>query len=434
MNKKVFSGAILSMVAPKPASSIVSSSFSSSSSSNLLTCARSTSFSSLPSILLREVNASAAASSSKDDGGGGGMSRSSSRVSGGGGVRAFSSLQLISNNSISSNSSSSSNNNDSSNSSNNSYIFVNNRRSINSSYNSHSRNIFSNCGGGSGSSCNQHHLHLATWRAGFSSKSKGKGRWHENSNSNNSSSNSSSNTSNSNNSNSNSNSNSSNNSGSSSLPSHLGTDPSFVPGPIYTEDAEHLYKTEMKQLRKWLNPHIYQNNGRLFDADRGLLEDRYSKIFPAIKAELLETSKESIFPDCFPECDIKLVGISFKGYGQEACKTWMAPFLAAYGGNSRVRVGELFLSEHSILSPLTFMFVNAAKKNIPQERWSTTAVKIGNINEVAVPLLLPNKYSGYMFLLDKKNMIRWRSSGYPTGDEIETFLKLTQILLDKPMK
>ena len=109
----------------------------------------------------------------------------------------------------------------------------------------------------------------------------------------------------------------------------------------------------------------------------------------------------------------------------------MLPFIEKYGDNPRVRVGELFLIEHSILSPLTFMFVNAAKDNIPKERWNTTAVKIGSINEVAVPLLLPNKYSGYMFLLDKKNMIRWRSSGYPAINEVDLFLQLTQKLLDK---
>jgi hypothetical protein len=112
----------------------------------------------------------------------------------------------------------------------------------------------------------------------------------------------------------------------------------------------------------------------------------------------------------------------------------MTPFIHQFGSDPRVKVGELFLSEHSILSPLTFMFVNAAKDNIPKERWNTTAVKIGSINEVAVPLLLPNKYSGYMFLLDKKNMIRWRSSGYPANDEIDVFLKLTQKLLDKQIK
>lgn len=76
------------------------------------------------------------------------------------------------------------------------------------------------------------------------------------------------------------------------------------------------------------------------------------------------------------------------------------------------------------------MFVSGAKSTVPEGRWESSAVKVGGVAEVTIPLLLPNIYTGYIFLLDRNNMIRWRASGFATLDELDTLVTIANTLLE----
>ena len=49
--------------------------------------------------------------------------------------------------------------------------------------------------------------------------------------------------------------------------------------------------------------------------------------------------------------------------------------------------------------------------------------------DFAAPLLLPNVYTGYAFLLDRNNKIRWKGSGQAHPEEVEALLRCTDELL-----
>ena len=49
--------------------------------------------------------------------------------------------------------------------------------------------------------------------------------------------------------------------------------------------------------------------------------------------------------------------------------------------------------------------------------------------DFAAPLLLPNVYTGYAYLLDRDNKIRWRGSGQALESEVEVLLQCTEELL-----
>lgn len=51
------------------------------------------------------------------------------------------------------------------------------------------------------------------------------------------------------------------------------------------------------------------------------------------------------------------------------------------------------------------------------------------LQEFASNLLLPNKYTGYVYLLDKNNKIRWRGSGNAEKYEIDNLFKITDELI-----
>ncbi len=48
---------------------------------------------------------------------------------------------------------------------------------------------------------------------------------------------------------------------------------------------------------------------------------------------------------------------------------------------------------------------------------------------ISVALLLPSKYSGYIYLVDQLNRVRWRACGKSKPDEIKTMISCAEDLL-----
>jgi hypothetical protein len=48
--------------------------------------------------------------------------------------------------------------------------------------------------------------------------------------------------------------------------------------------------------------------------------------------------------------------------------------------------------------------------------------------EFAAALELPNKYTGYAYLLDRENRVRWRGSGQSQDGEVDTLIQCVEQL------
>jgi len=46
-------------------------------------------------------------------------------------------------------------------------------------------------------------------------------------------------------------------------------------------------------------------------------------------------------------------------------------------------------------------------------------------------LCLPNVYTGYAYLLDEKNRVRWHGCGEGTEEEVQGLLKCAQVLVNE---
>lgn len=72
---------------------------------------------------------------------------------------------------------------------------------------------------------------------------------------------------------------------------------------------------------------------------------------------------------------------------------------------------EICFVEFSFLQMMKGMFASNLKTKIPQSHHALTQVTFGRVMEFATTLKLPSKYTGYCFILDKSNRIRWRACG-----------------------
>lgn len=109
-------------------------------------------------------------------------------------------------------------------------------------------------------------------------------------------------------------------------------------------------ESPVKYLQYWSDMSVIKREGRVFDADRGLLDPNNTFVFPRLKATTL-SNKEITVPDSFDDKPVKFVVFSLNKYGENATKTWLDPFVAKYGhDHPQIHIVELCFLEYNWLS------------------------------------------------------------------------------------
>ena len=127
---------------------------------------------------------------------------------------------------------------------------------------------------------------------------------------------------------------------------------------------------------------------------------------------------------------VKVVCFSFKQYGFGLLRSWMEPIWAKYGHGASASVPtlEICFVEYSFLSMAKSLFVSSIKEKVPVKNHSLTTLCFGGIMDFSAHLLLPNKFTGYVVVLDKHNRVRWRACGQAEDGEVERMFKAIETL------
>lgn len=204
----------------------------------------------------------------------------------------------------------------------------------------------------------------------------------------------------------------------------------------YKED----YRRDHQRILSYNDPLAHKINGRVFKPDSSLLPTNDPLPFPIIEGFNLNAEPVKIPVD--QTCDVKLIGLSLRG-GFDYVKSWVDPFEAEFKDNKRVEIVEICLHDYGFLKYFRSSFIKNLKLEVPESNFQRTVLSFGNAYEVAVNLLLPNKYTGYVYLVDKYNRVRWRGCGLtlstPKGggeegvvqEEIESLVRCTRELLQE---
>ncbi len=205
-------------------------------------------------------------------------------------------------------------------------------------------------------------------------------------------------------------------------------------GVITPEEIKH-YQTDTRTLARWLDISIIKYQGRAFDADKELININSTNTFPTIKGSTLN-GKDIIFPndDKVSSSDATLVVFSFKHYGFSLVRTWIDPYIKYFQPNiknNKIKVIELCFVEYSFMSWASKIFANNLKSEINEDQHNNTILVFGNLSNFASQLLLPSKYIGYCYLLDKNNRVRWRGCGNAKEEELNALYKCSLQLLEE---
>jgi len=220
------------------------------------------------------------------------------------------------------------------------------------------------------------------------------------------------------------------------------------------------YKSDTQTLARWLDVGIVKRKGRAFDADTSLIPAARAVDFPPIAAYTLNrvdvlvpntilqqareqkdqqetaafSSESSPLPPSPSTSAIpKLVAFSFKHYGFTLVRTWVDPFLKRFGGGSDalVPVMEVCFVEYGFLTLAKNVFASNLKAQIPASQLDLTAFSFGGVMDFAARLQLPNKYTGYVYLLDGDNKVRWKGCGTAKEEEVQVMLRCAESLLEE---
>mmetsp|Transcript_30448 Transcript_30448/g.52134 ORF Transcript_30448/g.52134 Transcript_30448/m.52134 type:complete len:247 (-) Transcript_30448:68-808(-) len=213
------------------------------------------------------------------------------------------------------------------------------------------------------------------------------------------------------------------------------------------------YKNDSKNLAKWLDVSTVSRHGREFDAYTHLQAPSKADTFP--NAQVLTLESKSITIPTAIDAKAKLVCVSFKHYGFTLLRSWLNPFIAKYNPSAVVQKDqdgyidtaavtttpgglsnptgaiayEICFVEFGFLSMAKSLFASNIRGTVDPSQVNRTGMIFGGAKDFAAPLLLPNVYTGYAFLLDRNNKIRWKGSGQAHPEEVEALLRCTDELL-----
>lgn len=193
------------------------------------------------------------------------------------------------------------------------------------------------------------------------------------------------------------------------------------------------YKTDTETLAKWLDVSAIKVKGRVQPADTVLLSRNTASRFPTVKVQGLNGIEVTVPGQI--EGKVKLVVFSFKDFGFDVSKSWSDPFIRRFlrnnadATNNPVAIYRICFVEHKFLSILKTVFINNLSKDMTPRDLDSTGLVFGGVMDFAAQLLLPNVYTGYAYLLDSHNQVRWQGCGEALPEEVETMIKCTEELL-----
>lgn len=182
------------------------------------------------------------------------------------------------------------------------------------------------------------------------------------------------------------------------------------------------------------------SGGKVFLAPKNLVAGKEAHAFPQMQVFLPDGS-EVLYPPSAGACGgetpgVSLVCAAFRAGAQDMLEAWSRPFGEQFQGRSQVHYYELALIESSLMSmfPFRSMMLRSAAAAASASQLPLKPRHLfhfGSTDGIRSQLFMANKLTGYIYLLDAQQRIRWRASGNPTEQELQSLSACTQQLLQQ---
>lgn len=145
------------------------------------------------------------------------------------------------------------------------------------------------------------------------------------------------------------------------------------------------------------------------------------KLFPKISAYSLAKT-EVIIPD-MAKGKVALIAVAFVREAQDMIDSWAVPFERKFSENINYVYYEIPMIE-GIWKFFRSSIDGGMRAGIAKEKHMNVLTYYGNYKDYTNYLSIDNINKGYVFLLDKEGIIRFRGIGYASERDLSNMLEL----------
>ncbi|KAH7099785.1 ATPase assembly factor ATP10 [Auriculariales sp. MPI-PUGE-AT-0066] len=196
------------------------------------------------------------------------------------------------------------------------------------------------------------------------------------------------------------------------------------------EERQHLQKMLNKGHFSELRAMTRKHGGKTFLAPNVLIREEYARYFPNVIGTRLSDRAPASTADL---CDnrVSLVTIIATNLAEEHVLSFTKPALAAHADDPRFRFVQINLQENKMKFYVLSLFLSHLRAQVAERDQPNYLFSAHNFEYLYGPLLMANKYVGYVFLLDPAQRIRWVGCGFATIAERENLRQCLGVLLDR---
>jgi hypothetical protein len=149
--------------------------------------------------------------------------------------------------------------------------------------------------------------------------------------------------------------------------------------------------------------------------------------FPEITSKSLAGDVVSI--PKIAEGKVTLICIAFERSAQSMLESWVQPFEREFGRNSKFAFYEVPMI-NAAWKVLSWIVDSGMRSGIPVEKHDNVVTFYGDYTGYQEALGMVNTKLAYVFVLDKKGIVRWRGQGYANPDAEKEFIETLKALID----
>jgi len=149
------------------------------------------------------------------------------------------------------------------------------------------------------------------------------------------------------------------------------------------------------------------------------------KMFPKITAYSLAKTEVRL-PD-MAIGKVTLIAIAFVRQAQEMLDSWSIPFEDRFSNKANYIYYEIPMLD-GIWKLFRGSIDGGMRAGIPNEKHTNVLTHYGNYSDYTSYLLIDNLNNGYVFLLDKKGIIRFKGMGFASEKDIIKMIQIAERL------
>ncbi|KYC45928.1 MAG: ATP10 protein [Candidatus Methanofastidiosum methylothiophilum] len=154
-------------------------------------------------------------------------------------------------------------------------------------------------------------------------------------------------------------------------------------------------------------------------------QELIGKKFPKITAYSLAKT-EIILPD-MTIGKVTLIGIAFVRSAQEMLDSWSIPFEDKFSNKSNYTYYEIPMLD-GIWKLFRSSIDGGMRAGTPYEKHTNVLTHYGNYKDYTSYLFINNTNYGYVFLLDKEGLIRFRGIGFASEKDLVEMIRIAERL------